>query len=66
MIEKRVVPYWEIDEYSDLYTRMITAVIQEAVKNAEKVKPPKPPKGKRYWWPYDELVPPVVSPERPY
>lgn len=66
MIEERVVPYWEIDEYSDLYTRMITAVIQEAIKNTEKVKPPKPPKGKRCWWHYDELVPPVISPERPY
>lgn len=66
MIEKRVVPYWEIDEYSDLYTRIITAVIQEAVKNTEKIKPPKPPKSKRCWWFYDELVPPVVSPERPY
>ena len=63
MIEKTMVTYNEIDELTDYYTRMITAIIEEAKRNAGPPPRKYPPKIFNTW-PYDEPTWPVISPER--
>lgn len=64
MIEKRTIPYWEIDEYSERIKRNLTAIIKEANENLKKA--PKVKRKNYSWWRYEELVPPVISPEKPH
>lgn len=64
MIEERVVPYWEIDEQANILQRMVSAVKKESAETAKIYDALKPPKVKKCWPRKDELVPPVVSPER--